>query len=384
MKSPSIANDLPQPTSTLFPATTVPYKQTSDVCRKELSQFAIPPVKALPDAVVQICYQRPATLLNAKQLSIRPPKSVVEDCRKAVNTECRRRIEAGVADTAAEFYLEISGFGAFCRSDITVLEHYEQISDLRWELVADANWLRNDDTLSNCEQEAILAVLEGTPLTTTIARNAYNQVDTKSLATLTRENYVDNFVIDYLILKFISMKPKNSPTSTVYLPGDSWKWSKTENVAHFKKMVENHGCLPEEHKEILQVLVVVNLGENHWALLYVDLIKKKTYFDDSLKARAPATLSKDAYLLMVMLNTIRPILKNGEDLEWLHTSKFERFGMPVAAGSAVGAGSCGIGVILAAWYFVSNPCTAMLNVNWQFSDMGKWRKRLLNTILKWA
>ena len=155
--------------------------------------------------------------------------------------ECEQQIKLKLS-TDAEMFISISGFGTFSRADISVLHRYQEIADLRIEIEEDRRWISNDNTLTSDEQEAVLAIVEGSRLHEVIVRHGNLQVDSKTLSTLFRETYLDTFVMDYLGFKFLSLKQK---TTTLYLPYDSWKLSQTRDNSFFERILQNYSCIPD-------------------------------------------------------------------------------------------------------------------------------------------
>ena len=54
-----------------------------------------------------------------------------------------------------------------------------------------------------------------------------------------------------------------------------------------------------------------------------------------------------------MVNSVCSILS--DDADWFLDTPFQTFGMPIQGSLGIGSGNCGVGVVLAAWYFINNP-----------------------------
>lgn len=122
----------------------------------------------------------------------------------------------------------------------------------------------------------------------------------------------------------------------------------------------------------------------HWGLLCFDVKTKTIYFDDGLKISFP----HDALCgIQNMLSGFRVLSSNVSEQRDHWTSSclrlsMPRIHMPVQTTSGIGAGSCGVGVILAIRdIFASRNC--LPSFNWTFGDMVNLRKELMALILEW-
>ena len=68
--------------------------------------------------------------------------------------------------------------------------------------------------------------------------------------------------------------------------------------------------------------------------------------------------------------------------QWNLSLPLPRINMPVQSQSGIGAGSCGVGVILAIRDIIASR-SCLPSFNWTFDDMANLRKQLMALILHW-
>ena len=206
-------------------------------------------------------------------------------------------------------------------------------------------------------------------------------IDTESLSCLSRERYLDNFVIDVCLQKYqVDANSSSRPKHSLCLPSHAFTWIKQEMnffIDKIKPLFSN-----VDIAKLSLVLLPVHLNQCHWGLLAVDFDTQAMYFDDGLQWDAPGHLLEDIKhilaALLSMLSQHDAVLK-----ELLCEEGFRRFGMPKQMSNGTGSGSCGVGVILAARDIIYNG-TARTQSQWNFHQMRGLRKLLAIQILEWS
>ena len=122
----------------------------------------------------------------------------------------------------------------------------------------------------------------------------------------------------------------------------------------------------------------------HWGLLCFDVTTKTVYFGNGLKILPPSdTLS----VVQNMLGGFKALSRDAIEQEdhWNNSSlrlPLPRINMPIQTESGIGAGSCGVGVILAIRDIVASR-NCLPSFNWTFDNMANLRKELMALILQW-
>lgn len=207
-----------------------------------------------------------------------------------------------------------------------------------------------------------------------------------SFSDLVEERYIDNFAIDVCVDKYIEESYKKETDCTLYFPTEVFQWMEVSNK-EFKlmKLKERTSKVPNINN-VCQVLLPVFMM-NHWGLIYINILEKRLFFDDGLHCTVPSLalqVVKETFELLLELHPHHPCLKTQF---WNSIHSFERFGMPSQRpvdDQIIGAGSCGIGVIMAARDFIRNGPATVNNIEWRYSNMHHHRKELMLQILRWA
>lgn len=178
-----------------------------------------------------------------------------------------------------------------------------------------------------------------------VIRHGQFVMDVSDLSTLACERYISGFSIDVISLKLVE---KSEPTSVIYLPSFCQIWAK-QGVEYFKHKVAPffESC---QAKDATCILTPVHFESPlHWGLLCFDVTTKTVYFDDGLKIQPPSgTLS----VVQNMLGGFKALSHNAIEQEdhWNNSClrlPLPRINMPIQTKSGIGAGRCGVAVILA-------------------------------------
>ena len=177
-----------------------------------------------------------------------------------------------------------------------------------------------------------------------VIRHGQFLMDVSDLSTLACERYINGFSIDVISLKLVE---KSESTSVIYLPSFSQMWAK-QGVEYFKhNVIPFFESCPAEDATCI-VTPVHFQSPLHWGLLCFDVTTKTVYFDDGLKIQPPSgTLS----VVQNMLGGFKALSHNSIEQEdhWNNSClrlPLPQINMPIQTQSGVGAGSCGVGVIL--------------------------------------
>ena len=213
-----------------------------------------------------------------------------------------------------------------------------------------------------------------------VVRHGQFLVDVSDFSSQACERYVNGFSIDVLSFKELE---RSKPTDVIYLPSFSQIWAK-QGVEYFKHKVGSffQHC-PAENATCILTPVHFESPE-HWGLLCFNVQTRTVLFDDGLKICPPSgTLA----VVQNMLSGFRALSGNAIQQEdhWNNSClslPLPRINLPIQTKSGVGAGSCGIGVILAIRDIIAvRSCFHAFN--WSFDNMTNLRKELMALILQW-
>lgn len=320
--------------------------------------------------VHKVSYTDPFTLME------RPSESVINKAGKLLNQEAKRgNGPCGV---------QILGLGEFSQDGLTVLKQFSNIANTTNKVKAEAHWLSQ----TNCTSQE-LAILQDTlwhqSPTSPILRHGRKTIDVISFCDLIEERYIDSFMIDVCISKYLEESAAGHG-KTLYLPTEFYDWMGTNNKNFKCQQLSERASLLDNFSSLQQILVPVHIV-NHWGLIYIDLANHHLYFDDGLMSCVPAVALPYVKEALDLILEMYPNHASLQTKFWKSFNCFSRFGMPsqVPVNSRmIGVGSCGIGVILAARDFVRNGPTTVNNIRWRYCDMNIHRKELMLQILKWS
>ena len=324
---------------------------------------------------VQIECNNP-TFVDPFNLAQRPCESVVTRAEELLRDEQRKvNHPSGVA---------IQSFGQFSEPGIRTLRWFCLVAETKCKVAAEARWL----SMLKCtpgELTVLQDVLWQRPPTSTILRFESKSI-VISFRDLAEERYINSFIIDVSISKYIEESATLGREDTLYFPTEFFQWMQVGDRA-FKLGKLKAGALQVAVLENLQQILVPVHMTNHWGLIYVNLSGELLCFDDGLTSVVPSTALpcvKEALNLLLELCPHHPSLQTAF---WHSTQSFRRFGMPLQEpidNKMIGVGSCGIGVIMAARDFIRNGPATVDNIKWKYCDMDKHRKDLMLQILRWS
>ena len=340
----------------------------------------IPPlssISSLPTSLhAQVAYSH-LPFIDPFSLVRRPCEAVVTAAEKILSEERRKgNHPSGVM---------IKGFGQFTEEGLRTLQRFCEIPETKHKIAAEARWLSG----LNCtlrELTVLQSVLWNRPTTSSVLRFGPKSIDVISFCDLAEERYIDSFVIDVCIGKYIEESNAQGREDTLHLPTEFFQWMQVNEEAFKQEQLKARASRIVTFNSVQQILVPVFMV-NHWGLVYVNLGSQLLYFDDGLTSQVPsATLPcvKEALSLLFELYPLHPFLQT----EFWHSAQnFRRFGMPSQVpidNKMIGVGSCGIGVIMAARDFIRNGPATVSNIKWRYCNMDKHRKDLMLQILRWG
>ena len=241
--------------------------------------------------------------------------------------------------------------GTFSRDWISILKKFCLIFSLHAVIRSEERWLANNqDGLSVAAISAIKEVLWDQGSSETVLRAACKSIDVSSFSTLVEERYVDNFVIDVTISRFLQDCQGQMGSKTLYLPSETHAWLSTNDRQFIdRKLQEVLSTNRENEFELL--LCLLNMDEKHWGIIVIDLVDRKLLFDGGYKLHPGTSVLPSIKKMLDLFHELRPDAQCFSSLFWASTDDFEQFGMPSQVNchqSGQGIGSCGVGVILSA------------------------------------
>ena len=220
------------------------------------------------------------------------------------------------------------------------------------------------------------------PTNSPIVRFGKKSIDVSSFAELDEERFVDSFVIDVCIAKFIEADEKSE---ILYLPTEFYDWMNSSDQIFKESQVAKEALKLKNVCALKQLLLPVYMP-NHWGLDVVDLPNMGMFFDDGLKSIVPPTVLPLIKELLDLLSRMYPEHPHLQSQFRKCCSSFKRFGMPSQAPAdsrMIETGSCGIRVIMAAKDFLQRGSSCVGNIQWRYCDMDLHRRDLMLQILEW-
>lgn len=212
-----------------------------------------------------------------------------------------------------------------------------------------------------------------------VLRHCNSILDVLDFSTLARECYVNRFTIDVVSFKLLE---RRKPTGVIYVPSFSQMWAK-QGVEYFRHKVKSF-IFHCQVADAMCILTALHLeSPQHWGLICFDVCTKTVYFDDGLKIRPP---SDTLPIIQNMLCTFRAMSDRAiPEQHWNNSClrlPLPRINMPMQPKSGIGAGSCGVGVILAIRDIIASG-NCLPSFNWRFENMANLRNELMALIIQW-
>ena len=279
----------------------------------------------------------------------------------------------------------VQGLGQFSEQGLRILRQFCEISKTRGKIAAEAHWLSNIQCPSH-ELALFQDFLWNRPMTSVVLRCGNKAIDVLSFCDLVGERYIDSFVIDVCINKYMEESYSQGRQDTMFFPTEFFHWMTCDDKVFKLRQLEERASHFTTLSTLQQILVPVHMP-NHWGLIYVNLAGQLLHFDDGLTSHVPSTALPSIKEALNLLLEMHPNHPSFQTKFWQSSQGFSRFGMPSQVPvdkKMIGAGSCGIGVIMAARDFIQKGQCTVNNFRWRYCDMDKHRKDLMLQILYWA
>lgn len=339
----------------------------------------LPPVstKCSSTTALSPFFGSPSDLHDPCDLNERPCESLVKKAQELLDSEKK--------DGRNPSGIKITGIGQFSEQGLIILKQFCTIADTKHKVSSEANWLA-ELKCSSADLGRLQDALWHHPGNSLILRFGKKSIDVMSFSDLAEERYVDSFIIDISIGKYIEEARANGNNDTIYFPTEVYQWMKSSNATFKQTKVAKETSRFTNFDSLKQILVPVHMP-NHWGLVVVDMANMNIYFDDGLTSVVPPTVLPAIKELLHMLAEMHPSHPTLQTQFWKHCNNFNRFGMPSQApvdSRMIGTGSCGIGVIMAAKDFLKKGSSCIRNFQWRYCDMDLHRKDLMLQILNWS
>ena len=343
-----------------------------NMTRGEIAAVKLPKVVFISEKDVVLAKRTGLDTSHPMLTTQRPSEATVQHALSLLATAtCTGHGSKSVAldsgDEGDEVTVTIGKLGTYSRKALQVFEKMCQLSSEARKINEERRWL--SDAIEVRE-----FLLSAKPRDEVIHHGQF-LMDVSDFSTLACERYVNGFSIDVISFKLLE---KSKPTSVIYLPSFSQVWAK-QGVEYFKqKVIPFFDDCPAE--DATCILTPVHFDSPlHWGLLCFDVRSKVVYFDDGLKIGPPnGTLS----VVQNMLGGFKALSHDAIADQWNLSLPLPRINMPVQPKSGIGAGSCGVGVILAIRDIIASR-SCLPSFNWTFDDMANLRKQLMALILHW-
>ena len=347
-------------------------EKTKNLTRGEITSIKLPGVVFIAEDEVQLS---PLAEMNDPTIAVqRPSEATVEYALTllAAATTTSGVIVDNDDEQVDEVTVKIGRLGTYTKKSLQVFQSMCQLSAERTRINDEKRWLF--DTPGVCN------FLMNAKPRDEVVRHGQFLMDVSDFSSLACERYVNGFSIDVISFKLLE---RSKPTDVIYLPSFSQIWAK-QGVEYFKHRVSSffQHCPAENATCILTPLHFES--PEHWGLLCFNVPTRTVYFDDGLKIHPPiGTLP----VVQNMLSGFRALSGNAIQQEdhWNNSClslPLPRINMPIQTKSGVGAGSCGVGVILAIRDIIAAK-SCFPSFNWSFDNMTNLRKELMALILQW-
>lgn len=336
----------------------------------------IPPVALRSPCLLQPVYGK-LSISDPYSLDERPCSSDIENARKILNNERK----AGKNPRAIDF----QGVGQFSENALSVLTRFCAIADMYRKVSVEANWL-SQMKCSPGDLVRLQDALWHNPTTRPILKHGKKKLDGTSFSDLVEERYVDSFVIDICIDKFLYEARENGINSTVYFPTEFHDWMSSDDKAFQQQQLRESVKELRNINDLDQILLPVYMP-NHWGLIFIDLANREMYFDDGMMSAVPPLALPSVKQSLELLLEMYPSHEALKTSFWRNCHSFQRFGMPSQVpvnSKMIGVGSCGVGVVMAARDIIRDGPLSIYNFQWQYCDMDLHRRDLMLQILNWG
>lgn len=174
----------------------------------------IPPLTSRSPLTLKPVYGKPSSS-DPFALVEHPCESDIQKAQKILNDEWK----AAKNPTG----IEIQGEGQFSENALYILKRYCTIAYTHCKVSAEVRWLLQ----MKCSPGDVVQLqntLSHHPASSPILKNGKKGLDATSFSDLVEERYIDSFVIDICISKFLDESRANGKGVTVYFPTEFYDW----------------------------------------------------------------------------------------------------------------------------------------------------------------
>jgi len=272
------------------PNLTVVIEDEGDFTTSQQTNLQLTMAKAcITRAEVAALYSLIPPLTSRSPLTLKPVygKSCSSDPFSLVNRPCESDIQKAQKILIDERKaaknptgIEIQGEEQFSENALSILKRYCTIADTHHKVSAEARWLLQVKC-SPGEMVKLQNTLWHHPASSPILKYGKKGLDATSFSDLVEERYIDSFVIDICISKFLDESRAIGKSVTVYFPTEFYDWMSSSDKKYQQLQLREIVEQLASGDDLQQILVPVYMP-NHWGLIFVDLANQEMYFDDGL------------------------------------------------------------------------------------------------------
>ena len=388
-KEPVIKHEKPTSEPANIPKFTAEHVKlclSTSTTRKELMSVQLPNVdSALRVEDVVLVFGEIVTE-NPFLLQSRPSENVTVAALNALS-KCHNLVppSAGrivIDETNYPIGVALGRLGSFNIHSVNIFKTFCDIAAMQKNYKYEITWVQQQSSVLSAEDISLLLhfLKESSLNPGVIVKHGDLFVDFKSATSLIGERWVDNFVINFFLHKFIEMNVEQQKMKTIStLPSEAFNWIQNrDGIIHSMLKVN-----VDSAHNLQFLLVPIHMANCHWGLACVDFVNFMLWFDDGMGWQPPSNLSAVAKSLLQILSSMHPDARQFKPENWTEQSLSpKRFGMPQQLNrTSEGSGSCGVGVILGSRDIIQSRKVPP-PFSWNFEQSSYHRAKLLLLILK--
>lgn len=359
-------------------------KTVSGASRRQLANIVLPRIQPICHKDISVLHQPILGESDPYNLAIRPSQTALHMAKETISNV--RKAKQIVKITGVKF----ENIGTFKLDDISALQKFCDVDDLRKDVLFEFQWLNLDDGLQDKDVDEIASALwDNTPSKVILKVSlgaSTRAIDATSFSYICGERYLDNMVIDVCLTKYMWYSNESGFVQTLVLPSSVWDWESAQND-YLKQQMKI--CVDQSKSTITQIqqIIIPLHMPSHWGIIYINLQDEKLFFDDGMKYSIPNHILTALKHILEVLHELYPHCTSLSSGWWRHKKSLGRLGMPSqladdAKRNGQGSGSCGLGVILTARDLMINGNQGAFS--WTYAESRRLRKHLMLQILEWA
>jgi len=185
--------------------------------------------------------------------------------KKAQENEIKDEKKDGRNSSGVKF----TGIGQFSKEGLSILKQFCTIANTKHTVSSEANWLAQLK-VSSADLGRLEEALWHHPGNSLIMRFGKKNIDVISFSDLAEERYIDSFIIDISIGKYIEEARANGNNDNIYFPTEFFEWNKSSNATFKQTKVTKETSRLTNFDSLKQILVPVHMP-NNWGLAVVNL-----------------------------------------------------------------------------------------------------------------